>query len=331
MRILVTGGCGFIGSHVVERMLKAGYDVRVLGLTCNLENVEHLVKENRIEFLRGDVADPEVCKKAVRGCEMVSHIAALVSVDHSILDPRPFWEVNVEGTFNILDAAKNEGVRRFHLMSSCEMLGHIEPPAKANEDWPHYMPRSPYAASKLAAETYCRSYYITYGFPIVITRGFNVFGPRQRPGARGAMIASFITRVLDGKPPVINGDGEQTRDWTFVQDVANGIFAALTSDNAVGETIHLCNAKDHKVKDVAQLVIDTCGKGRELKPQYKDARAGEMRRSIGDNSKAKRLLNWEPKVSFEEGVSRTVEFFRQRAKPAMHGGVPAETPTISDR
>lgn len=325
MKVLITGGCGFIGSHVVERFLSAGFDVRVLGLTCKLENVNHLIRENKIEFMRGDVANPDVCRKAVRGCDLVSHIAALVSVDHSIEEPRPFWEVNVKGTFNILDAAREEGVQRFHLMSSCEMLGTIDFPHKADENWTQYVPRSPYAASKLSAETYCRSYYITYDFPIVITRGFNVFGPRQRPGARGAMIATFITRVLNNKPPLIHGGGEQTRDWTFVEDIAEGIFRSLNSDKVIGETIHLCSGIDHKVKDAAQLVIDVCGKSSELKPGYENSRPGEMMRSIGDNSKAKRLLNWEPKVSFEDGVRRAVDFFSERARLPILDSAPEQT------
>ncbi len=322
MKVLITGGCGFVGSHVVERVLAAGYDVRVLGRSCKLENINRLIGENRIEFMRGDVADEDVCRKAVRGVDMVSHIAALVSVDHSIEEPRPYWEVNVKGTFNILDAAREEGVKRFHFMSSCEMLGTIEAPHKADENWQKYVPRSPYAASKLSAETYCRSYFITYDFPIVITRGFNIFGPRQRPGARGAMIASFITRVLDNKPPVVNGSGDQTRDWTFVEDVADGIFKALTSDKAVGETIHLCNGVDHRVKDVAELVIDVCGKRDQLKVEYQHSRAGEMMRSIGDNSKAKRLLGWEPRVSFEDGVKRAVDFFSEQARLPPRDSVP---------
>src|SRR5207249_6501806 len=166
------GGCGFVGSHLVERVLSAGFEVRVLGLKCDLENLKQLVKDKEIEFERGDVSNPDICREAVRGCDLVSHVAALVSIDQSIDEPRPFWEVNVEGTFNMLEASREEGVKRFHLMSTCEILGTIGYPHKADENWSSFTPRSPYAASKLAAETYCRSYYLTYGFPVVITRGF---------------------------------------------------------------------------------------------------------------------------------------------------------------
>ena len=314
MKILITGGCGFIGSHLVENVLSKGHEVRVLGLACHLENVEHLVKENKIEFVRGDVADPAVCKKIVKGCDVVSHLAALASVDHSIEDPRPFYEVNVKGTFNIMEAAREEGVERFHLHSSCEMLGDVEFPHKADENWPVYIPKSPYAVSKFSSEAYCRSYYLTYGYPIVITRGFNTYGPRQKAGSKGAMIPSFVLRVLNDKSPMIYGDGDQTRDFTYVKDIAEGISRCLTSDKVIGETIHLCSGIDRKARDVAELVIDVCGKSDQLKLEHIKARPGEMRRSIGDNSKAKKLLNWEPTTDFEVGVRNVVDFMSERLR-----------------
>jgi dTDP-glucose 4,6-dehydratase len=311
MKILISGGCGFIGSHLVEKVLSTGYDVRVFGLTCPLENVKHLVKENKIEFVRGDITDPAVCRKVVRGCDVISHLAALASVDQSIHDPKPFWEVNVKGTFNLLYAAREERVQRFHLHSTCQMLGHIKSPHKADENWPVYMPMSPYAASKLAAEAYCRSYYLTYDYPIVITRGFNVFGPRQKAGRVGAVIPNIFARVLNDKPPVITGEGEQSRDYTYVEDIAEGISRCLTSDKVVGGTINLCSGIGQKVRDIAHMIIDCCAKSNELKPQYVSPKPGEIMRSVGDNSKAKKLLNWEPKVTFEDGIRRTADFFCQ--------------------
>ncbi len=312
MKILITGGCGFIGSYLTEKAVSAGFDVRVLGLTCHLENIKHLVEEDKIEFVRGDIADPAVCKKVVQGVDMVSHLAALASVDQSNKDPRPFWDANVQGTFNILDAARKERVKRFHFMSSCEMLGNIEYPHKADENWPVFMPKSPYSGSKISAEAYCRSYFLTYDFPIVITRGFNMFGPKQKAGHRGSMIPTFFRSVLNNKPPVINGNGEQTRDWTYVDDIAEGIFKCLTSDRVIGETIHLCSGIDRTVRDVAEMIIDCCGKSGRLKPEQVSPKAGDVLRSIGDNSKAKKLLNWEPKMDFEDGLRKTAEFFREQ-------------------
>jgi dTDP-glucose 4,6-dehydratase len=311
MKILITGGCGFIGSYLTEKAVSAGFDVRVLGLACHLENIKHLVEEDKIEFVRGDVADPAVCKKVVQGVDLVSHLAALASVDQSIDDPRPFWEANVQGTINLLDAARTERVPRFHLHSSCEMFGNIEYPYKADETWPVLMPRSPYAVSKMSQEAYCQSYYFNYDFPIVITRGFNAYGPKQKAGHMGAVIPTFFRSVLNNKPPVINGNGEQTRDWTYVDDIAEGIFRCLTSDRVIGETIHLCSGIDRTVRDVAEMIIDCCGKSGELKPKQVRPRPGEMLRSIGDNSKAKKLLNWEPKMEFEDGLRKTADFYRE--------------------
>lgn len=312
MRVLITGGCGFIGSHLVEKFHSEGYDIRILGLNCQLENIEQVLKKNNVEFIRGDIRNRKICDRAVKDCEYVCHLAALISVDHSIEEPRPFWDVNVGGTFNILDAAYNEGVKKFQYMSSCEMLGHIDHPHKATEEWKTYIPRSPYAASKLAAETYCNSYFITYDFPIVITRAFNVFGPRQSPGARGAMIAKFITMVLNNEAPTIFGDGEQIRDWTYVKDVAEGIYMATTSKEGGGETFHLASGIDRKVIDVAKKIIEVCGKGDKLKLKFGDARLGELRRSCGDATKIKKIIGWEPKISFEDGIEKTVNFFKNQ-------------------
>jgi len=310
MKVLITGGSGFIGSHLVEKMISEGFDVRILDQQKKLDNIKNLLPNPRIEFVEGDIRNYDACKKAVNGCDFVSHLAALISVDHSIQEPRPFWDVNVGGTFNLIDASLNAKIKRFQYMSSCEMLGHIEYPNKATENWPTYIPRSPYAASKLAAETYCNSYHITYDFPVVITRAFNVFGPKQNPGSRGAVIAKFITTILQNQVPTIYGDGEQSRDWTFVKDIVDGIFKAINSDRTEGETIHLCSGIDRKVKDIAEKVIEICGKNGKIKPVFIKERSGELRRSCGDYTKAKKLINWEPKVKFEDGLKLTLEYFK---------------------
>ncbi|HEV2193185.1 MAG TPA: GDP-mannose 4,6-dehydratase, partial [Nitrosopumilaceae archaeon] len=185
-------------------------------------------------------------------------------------------------------------------------------PYKADENYPVYMPKSPYAVSKFSSEAYCRSYYLTYDYPIVITRGFNTFGPRQKAGSKGAVIPSFLTRVLKDKPPVINGDGGQTRDFTYASDIAEGIYRCLTLDRVAGETINLCSGIGRTMLDVAQQVIDICGKSDKLKPEHVIPKDWEMLRSVGDNSKAKKLLNWEPKIDFEDGIRETADFLRER-------------------
>ncbi len=310
MKVLITGGAGFIGSHLAEKFLSEGHEVKVLDITSNLENIQHLIGNPKFEFVQGDITNYETCKKVVEGCEYVCHLAALISVDHSIKEPKPFWETNVGGTFNILDASLNSGVKKFHYMSSCEMIGHIEHPDKATEERAVYFPRSPYAASKLAAETYCRAYQATYNFPIVITRAFNVYGPRQNPSERGAMIAKFITRMLRNEPPQIFGDGMQSRDWTFVKDVAEGIYLATMSNNSTGELFHIASEIDRKVIDVANLLIKTFGKN--IQPAFINSRPGEMMRSCGDASKVKKILGWQQKVSFEEGIQKTIEYFKNK-------------------
>lgn len=289
--------------------MSEGFDVRILDLGPREDHIMNLLQNPHVELIKGNICDLDICKKAVDGCEIVSHLAALISVDHSIKQPRPFWEVNVGGTFNMLEAAASAEIDRFHYMSSCEIYGNIPAPTNADENYPICIPRSPYAASKYAAESYCQAYHATYGFPVVIIRPFNVFGPRQNPGARGAVIAKFITGVINGEPPLIFGDGKQSRDWTFVGNIVEGVFRALVSKKSIGETINLCNGIGRSVKEVAFKIIDLCGKKGKVDAKYIQARPGELFRSVGDYSKAKKILNWQPKIGFEEGLKRTIDFF----------------------
>lgn len=312
MNVLVTGGCGFVGSHLTERLVKEGFKVRVLGLTCNLENIHGLVDSKDVEFVRGDLSDASTCKKAVEGCDIVSHLAAQISIDKSIIDPERFFETNVGGTFRILEAAREAHVKKFHYMSTCEVLGLIDAPLKADENWPHPVPRSPYAASKFTAEAYCRSYNITFGLPVTITRSFNIFGPRQNPGSAGALIAKVSTKVLNGQSPEIYGDGKQTRDWTYVEDIVDGIYRCITTDGTEGELFHLASGVDREVGDVIQQIIKLCGREGKISPTRIAARLGELRRSVGNASKAKRVLKWEPRTDFETGLRKTVEFYKSR-------------------
>ena len=309
MKVLITGGCGFVGSHLSEKFLSEGFDVRILGLSCDFDNVKNLMDSNKVELIHGDIADPQVCKKAVEGCDIVSHLAALISVDQSIAEPQKFFSTNVGGTFNLLDAARNANVKKFHHMSTCEVIGNIDHPHKAAENWPQSQPRSPYASSKLAAESYCMSYYHTYDLPIVITRSFNIFGPRQNPGTRGAVISRFAKFAIEGKPLQIYGDGMQTRDWTFVEDIRDGIFKCITKEGVEGELFHLASGEDHTVNEVANLVIKLSGSNVPLGPEHIDARPGELRRSIGDYSKSNRAFGWSPTVSFKDGVQKVLDYF----------------------
>ncbi len=302
MKVLVTGGGGFIGSHLVETLLDQDFEVKALTHYHDF-NIEHLKANSKLEIVSGDIRFPGECREAVSGCDLVVHLAALISVDYSIETPRPFWDTNVGGTFNMLDASLTEGVDRFIYMSSCEILGNIAE-GKADENYPIKLPRSPYAASKYAAELYCQSYLCTYGFPVVIIRGFNVFGPRQKPGERGAVIPTFISRTLENKPPTIHGDGAQIRDFTYVKDVVNSLAKALVVEGIEGEVIHICSGVGRTVNEIASKVIEACGA--DIKVFHTKGRAGQMERSVGDNAKAKKLLGWEPKFTFGEGLRLTV-------------------------
>lgn len=307
MKILVTGGAGFIGSFLVEELMRQKHDVRIL-VHYNMENTDHLKDE--IEIIKGDVRFPNECYEAAEGVDAIAHLAALIHVDRSQRYPQIFWETNVEGTFNMLEACRKEDAR-FLYMSTCEILGHI-PEGKANEEYSFKQPRSPYAASKYAAESYSYSYHATYRLPINIARCFNICGPRQKYGLKGAVIPKFINRVLEGKPPLIYGNGEQTRDYTDVRDIVRGLVQILTTDMIKGELIHLCSGVERGINNIADSVIKACGSS--LKPHHIEARPGELRRSVGDNSKAKKLLGWSPSITFEETLSDTVNYFRKHRK-----------------
>lgn len=310
MKILVTGGTGFIGSHLVEILLDRGFEVRVLA-HLHTFNIEHLSSNPRLEIAKGDIRIPDDCTKAVKGCDLVAHLATLISVDYDIKHPKPFWDTNVGGTFNMLDASLTEDVDRFVYMSSCEILGNI-PKGKADENFPIRLPRSPYAASKYAAESYCRNFFSIYGFPVTIIRGFNVFGLRQRPGERGAVIPTLIIRVLQNEPPIIYGDGRQSRDYTYVKDVVHGLAKALNVKGIEGEIIHICSGIERSINEIAGKVIEACGS--DIKPVHIKARPGELMRSVGDNTKAKAVLGWKPKYSFEEGLRLTISAYKKTQK-----------------
>jgi len=296
MKVLVTGGCGFIGSHVVDKLLEKGYEVTVLHRpTCKSKNLRHV--KGRIEEVFCDVQDFNNVKKVVKNVDSVIHLAALINVDQSIQHPMPFWDVNVKGTLNILESIRKEN-KKLIFMSTCEIYGNV-PEGKATEDHPTN-PRSPYAVSKFCAERYCMAYYYTYNLPITIIRGFNIFGTRQSADAKGALIPKFVKKVLGYKQPLIFGDGLQSRDYVYVTDIAEGLVEAIEKDNLNGEIINLATGVDHSIKDIAYKIIEFCE--RDFEPKFIDARAGELRRSVGDYTKAKKLLNWKPKINFDEGL-----------------------------
>jgi len=306
VKVLVTGGGGFIGSHVVERLLKLGHDVVVVLDKADPDKVLHL--GDRVKFVKGDIRRPEDCREAVKGIDAIIHLAARIHVDLSIHAPLEFYETNVRGTMNLLEAVRhNSSVKKFVYMSTAEVYGNRSHGLLKETDLCDA--RSPYAASKYAGERYCLSYYYTYGAPdITIVRGFNTFGPRQRYGSKGAVIATFIMNVLSGNPPVIYGTGEQRRDYVYVKDMARGIVEASLMPGLGGEIINLASGMTISINEIAKAVLMVTES--ELKPRRIDARPGEVMRSCGDAIKARYLLGWQTETSFIDGLRETVECFR---------------------
>ena len=299
---LVTGGAGFIGSHLVNRLVGMGQRVRVLdnfssGKKDNLSDVE-----NKIELIVGDILDPEALKKAMTGAEVVFHQAALRSVPFSVENPVLVNRVNVEGTLNVLTAALQGGVRRVVYASSSSVYGNGNP-LPLNEDQPPH-PLSPYAASKLAGEHYCRIFTGLYGLQTVSLRYFNVFGPRQDPTSLyAAVIPRFIHSALRGEPLEIHGDGLQSRDFTYVDNVVSANLLAAYSRHAIGGVFNIGQGRDHTLLDFIKELQRVLGV--EVRWVHTESRAGDVRHTRADLTRAERDLAYGATVTFEEGVAKT--------------------------
>lgn len=309
MRFLVTGAAGLIGSHLCEELLRRGCEVTAM-VHYNIDNIAHL--KNRIRLVRADIRFIDECLEAVKGVDAVINLAAAINVDRSRSYPRLFWETNVLGVMNVLEACRTEEARLTH-MTTCEVLGHI-PHGKADENYPVKKPCSPYAASKYAAEAYCHAYISTYDLPVNIIRGFNICGPRQKKGHKGALIPIFVDKVLNGESPRIYGDGKQTRDYTDVRDMVRGIAEAASRTDLQGELIQLCSGVERSVNQIAKDIIHVSGSN--LTPIHVESRPGELRRSVGDNSKAKTVLGWTPRIPFKTTIEDIIRFERRRLNHA---------------
>ncbi len=309
MRVLVTGGAGFIGSHFVDRCLAAGDDVRVLDnfATGHRDNILHVLDE--VDVVEGDIQSYERAHNAVRGCDAVVHLAALPSVPRSVQDPLTSNASNVIGTLNVLLAARDSDVGRVVFASSSSVYG-------ANRELPKHedlaaQPMSPYAVAKLAGEGYCRSFHDVYGLDTVSLRYFNVFGPRQDPLSQyAAVIPNFITAFLARQPPTIFGDGEQSRDFTYVENVVEGTGRALTAENVGGQAFNLACGERTTLNDlVAELCTIT---GHELSPEHEGERLGDVKHSLADITRARSELGYNPDVDFSEGLRRTLAHYEAR-------------------
>jgi len=314
MRVLVTGGGGFIGSHVAERLLREGHDVRVLDnfSSGRRDNLLPLLPE--IELVEGDIQSYERVHVAVRGCDLVVHQAALPSVPRSVQDPLTSNATNVIGTLNVLLAARDSGVQRVVCASSSSVYGANETLPKA-EHLP-VEPISPYAVRKLASEGYCRSFWEVYGLDTVALRYFNVFGPRQDPLSQyAAVVPIFISALLDGKQPVIYGDGKQTRDFTYIDNVVEGTTLALTAPGVAGKVFNVAFGRGVTVNELFELVRELAGA--DVEPRYVESRPGEVRQSQADISRAAIELGYEPSVSLRDGLSLTIESYRSSGAGAL--------------
>lgn len=309
MKYLVTGGAGFIGSNLSETLLQRGHSVRILDnfATGRRENIAPFL--DKIELFEGDLRSYHIVRDAVDGMDFVLHQGALPSVPRSIKDPITTNQVNVEGTLNILDAAADAGVKRVVFASSSSIYGDSEVLPKQEDMTPN--PLSPYAVSKLAGEKYCQVFARIYNLHTVALRYFNVFGPRQDPNSQySAVIPKFIGAILHNRQPVIFGDGKQSRDFTFVQNVVKANILATEADFPAGMVF---NCACHERTDLNTLVdsIDEI-LGRDIQPQYDSPRAGDVKHSFADIERISRYLNYQPEVLFKEGLKRTVEWYQNQ-------------------
>jgi nucleoside-diphosphate-sugar epimerase len=311
---LVTGGAGFIGSHLVEELIARGDRVRVVDslITGKRANLAHLPS---VELIEGDLADMSVAERAVRGMEYVLHQAAIPSVPRSVKDPVTSNQANIDAALNVLVAARDAGVKRLVYAGSSSAYGDT-PTLPKREDMPA-KPLSPYALQKLVAEQYCQMFLRLYGFETVTIRYFNVFGPRQDPGSPySGVISLFATALLEGRQPTIYGDGEQTRDFTYVANVVDGVLRACEAPGAAGEVINVATGRRISLNDLLAAMNRLLGT--DVKAVYQDARAGDVRDSQADITKAKSLLGYVPLVGLEDGLEKTLQWCRDTS-PTIAG------------
>jgi len=306
-QVLVTGGCGFIGSHIVKALLEQGMSVRVFDnlSTGRLSNINSICDE--IELIEGDLRDASLIHQSMKNIEVVYHQGALASVPRSVEDPKTTHEVCVTGTLNVLEAAKDNQVRRVVYAASSSAYGSLEAPTKT--EMSPLLPCSPYAAAKLCGELYCQAFTEVYGIETVRLRYFNVFGPNQDPNSPySAVIPLFITAMLQGQTPRIFGDGQQTRDFTFVDNVVKANLLAADTPEVAGKVYNIAMGESISLLGLIERInklLET-----EFVPIHAPARLGDVRHSRADISKARQELNYNPEVDFQEGLRRSVEDYR---------------------
>lgn len=308
MKFLVTGGCGFIGSNIAEFLVKKGHKVRILDNLCEgkLENIEGFKK--KAEFIKGDLRDKGDVKAAVKNIDYILHQGAMRSVPKSVEEPELFNDVNVTGTLNLLLAASKSRVKRVTVASTSSIYGDSLKVPKVETDYP--APVSPYAASKLAGEGYCNTFAKTYGLETVCLRYFNVFGPRQDPFSQyAAVIPMFILAGMKGEPFQVHWDGKQSRDFTYVDNVVYANYLSCFAKNASGQVINIACGETYSILDIGKTVCKILGI--KFQADYYPKRAGDVRITMADISKARKLLKFRVRSTFAEGMKKTAEYFRE--------------------
>ena len=311
MNILVTGGAGFIGSHLVEALIGRGHRVRVIDDLSTGRDSNLRVSGRKAAFQRGDCADEAAARKACRGIDAVFHLAAMPSVTRSVKDPLLSHRTNATATLTMLVAARDAGVKRFVYAGSSAVYGD-SPKLPKVESMPT-RPLSPYGLGKLTGEHYVRLFASLYGMQTLTLRYFNVFGPRQDASSPySGVISLFVTALLSGRRPVIFGDGRQTRDFTYIANVVDANLRALKAKGLRGQAVNVATGQRIGLLDLHRALSRELGV--DLPPQYRPARAGDIQHSQADIREAKRLLGYRPSVAFAEGVRRTVAWYREAAK-----------------
>lgn len=310
MKILITGGAGFIGSHLCERYSKEGHTVLCLDnfMSGNLTHIRHLLDYRNFKLVKGDIRDFDLLEKIMRDVDVVLHLAAQIHVDRSYIEPKLTYDVNVMGTQNVLEVARMYDAKKVIHASTSEVYGsalYVPIDEKHPLNAPH-----PYGASKIAADRMCYAYIQTYGMDISIVRLFNVFGPRQRDVGYGGVISIFTRRVLSNVPPIIYGDGTQTRDYTYIKDAVRAYDLVLNHNEPITEPINFGTGKEVSISDLADKIIELCGKKGEIEPVHVEPRIGEVKRLIADATKAKNMLGWEPKYKLEEGLKEFIQWYK---------------------
>jgi nucleoside-diphosphate-sugar epimerase len=319
--MLVTGGAGFIGSHLADRLLREGFEVYVIDNlnTGRLENITHHQNKKNFHFIKGDIRDRQLVKQTISDVDIVFHEAALTSVALSVQDPILTNDVNVNATIALLKLSSDLGVKRFIYASSAAVYGDNASEKKREDMTP--TPTSPYGASKLAAENYIKLFNTIYGLETVSLRYFNVYGPRQPfdiQNPYSAAITIFINRLLRNMPLIIYGDGEQIRDFIYIEDVVEANMLALNAQNAVGEVFNVATGVNVSVNNVANTLKKIMNR-EHIENAYMDSRPGDIRHSAAEIAKAKKVLGFHPKIRLEEGLAKLVDWFKTSVDYQVYG------------